>query len=96
MRTAMAAASRPGTDPDRLSFNIAWHAARDQVTSAADVIAADTADLAGTIGRQALAALLPARRQRVTPGSSSERSPSTKPEAIPTAPATKPRSAPAS
>jgi hypothetical protein len=69
MRTAMAdaAGTRPGTDPDRVSFTIAWQAARDQVTSAAGVIAGDTSDLAGTIGRLALATLLPARRLRVSP-----------------------------
>jgi hypothetical protein len=69
MRTAMAdaAGTRPGTDPDRVSFTIAWQAARDQVTSAAGVIAGDASDLAGTIGRLALAALLPARRLRVSP-----------------------------
>jgi hypothetical protein len=54
----------PASPPSRSLY---WQAARDQVTSAADVIAADTADLAGTIGRQALPALLPARRQRVSP-----------------------------
>jgi hypothetical protein len=69
MRTAMAdaAGTRPGTDPDRVSFTIAWQAARNQVTSAAGVIAGDAADLAGTIGRRALAALLPARRLRASP-----------------------------
>jgi hypothetical protein len=64
---ADAAGTGAGTDPDRLSLTIAWQAARDQVTSAAGIIAADPADLAGTIGRQALATLLPARRSRVTP-----------------------------
>jgi hypothetical protein len=69
MRIAMAdaAGTRPGTDPDRVSFTIAWQAARDQVTSAAGIIAGDAADLAGTIGRQALATLLPARRKRASP-----------------------------
>ena len=69
IRTAMAdaAATRPGTDPDRVSFTIARHAARDQVTRAAGITARDAGDLAGTIGRQALAALLPARRQRASP-----------------------------
>ena len=69
MRTAMAdaASTRPGTDPDRASFTIAWQAARDQLTAAAGVIAGDAADLAGTIGRQALATLLPARRKRASP-----------------------------
>jgi hypothetical protein len=69
MRTAMAdaAGTVPGTDPDRVSFTVAWQAARDQLISAAGVIMADTADLAGAIGRQALADLLPARRQRASP-----------------------------
>jgi hypothetical protein len=69
MRTAMtdAAGARPGTGPGRLSFTTALHAARDQVTRAAGITAGNPADLAGTIGRQALAALLPVRRQRVSP-----------------------------
>jgi hypothetical protein len=69
LRTAMADATStaPGTDPDRASFTIAWQAARDQLIQAAGVIAATAVDLAGTIGRQVLAALLPARRLRVSP-----------------------------
>ena len=57
----------PGTDPDRASFTIALQAARDQVIQAANVIAGETIDLAGTIGRHILASLLPARRLRVSP-----------------------------
>jgi hypothetical protein len=57
----------PGTDPDRASFTTALHAARDQVLQAAGVIAAETIDLAGTIGRHVLGNLLPARRLRVSP-----------------------------
>jgi Transposase DDE domain/Insertion element 4 transposase N-terminal len=57
----------PGTDPDRASFTIALHAARDQVIQAAGVIAGETIDLAGTIGHHILAGLLPARRLRVSP-----------------------------
>jgi hypothetical protein len=57
----------PGTDPDRASFTTALHAARDQVIQAAGVIAGETIDLAGTIGRHVLASLLPARRLRVSP-----------------------------
>jgi hypothetical protein len=57
----------PGTDPDRASFTIALQAARDQVIQAANVIAAETIDLAGTIGRCILDDLLPARRLRVSP-----------------------------
>ena len=69
LRTAMADATstQPGTDPDRASFTIAWHAARDQITQAAGVIAGTITDLAGTIGRHTLAGLLPARRQRASP-----------------------------
>ena len=57
----------PGTDPDRASFAIALHAARDQVIQAAGVIAAETIDLAGAIGRRVLDNLMPARRLRVSP-----------------------------
>jgi transposase IS4-like protein/DDE family transposase len=57
----------PGTDPDRASFTIALQAARDQVIRAANVIAAETIDLAGTIGRHILGNLLPDRRLRVSP-----------------------------
>lgn len=64
---ADAAGTAAGTDPDRLSLSITWQAARDQVTTASGITAADPADLAGTIGRHALAALLPARRPRISP-----------------------------
>jgi hypothetical protein len=57
----------PGTDPDRASFTTALHAARDQVIQAAGVIAGETIDLAGTIGRHVLDNLLPARRLRLSP-----------------------------
>ena len=57
----------PGTDPDRASFTIALHAAREQAIQAAGVIAGETIDLAGAIGRHILAGLLPARRLRVSP-----------------------------
>jgi hypothetical protein len=69
LRTAMADATAtvPGTDPNRASFTIAWHAARDQLIQAAGVIAATVTDLAGAIGRHVLAHLLPARRLRVSP-----------------------------
>lgn len=56
-----------GTDPDRASFSVALHAARDQVIHAAGVIAGETIDLAGAIGRHVLDNLLPARRLRVSP-----------------------------
>jgi hypothetical protein len=69
LRTAMADATScvPGTDPDRASFTIAWQTARDQLTRAAEIIAGTIIDLAGTIGRNVLASLLPARRLRVSP-----------------------------
>ena len=57
----------PGTSPDRASFTIALQAAREQVIQAAGVIAAETIDLAGAIGRHILDNLLPARRLRVSP-----------------------------
>jgi hypothetical protein len=69
MRTAIADAviTRHGTDPDRASFTIALSAARDQVILAAGVTASPAAGLAGTIGRQVLAALMPRRRPRTSP-----------------------------
>jgi hypothetical protein len=53
LRTAIAdaAATVPGTDPDRASFAIAPGAARDQVILAAGVTGGPAADLAGNIGR---------------------------------------------
>lgn len=67
LRTAMVAAAEsvPGTDPDRASFTVAFQTARDLVTNAAGVVT-DTIDQIGTIGRQILANLLPARRLRVS------------------------------
>lgn len=69
LRTAMADATntRPEADPDRASFSIAWQCARDQLIQATGVIAEAVIDLAGTIGRHVLAALLPARRLRACP-----------------------------
>ena len=69
LRTAIAdaAATVPGTDPDRASFAIALHAARDQVIQAAGIIAGPATDLAGKIGRLVLASLMPRRRLRVSP-----------------------------
>jgi hypothetical protein len=64
---ADATITAPGTDPDRASFTIALQAARDQVIQAANVIAAETIDRAGSIGRHILANLLPARRLRISP-----------------------------
>jgi hypothetical protein len=69
IRIAMtdATATRPGTDPDRASFTVALHAARDQIIQAQGVIAETTIDLAGTIGRAVLDQLMPARRLRLSP-----------------------------
>lgn len=67
LRTAMTDAtnSEPGVDPDRASFSIALHAARDQVVHATGVIADTVIDLVGKIGRLVLDDLLPERRLRV-------------------------------
>lgn len=67
LRTAMVDATdtRPGTDPDRASFTIALNTARDQITQAAGVIADTVIDLAGVIGANVLADLLPDRRIRI-------------------------------
>jgi hypothetical protein len=69
LRLAMADATstQPGVDPDRASFTIALHTARDQLIQAAGVIAATSIDLVGKIGRQVLDNLLPDRRLRVSP-----------------------------
>jgi len=69
LRIAIADATltTPDVDPDRGSFTVALHAARDQLIKAAGVIADTTVDLAGAIGRQVLDGLLPARRCRTTP-----------------------------
>jgi hypothetical protein len=69
LRTAIADATigQPGIDPDRASFTVALNTARDQLIQAAGVIADTVIDLAGTIGRHVLAALMPDRRLRVTP-----------------------------
>lgn len=69
LRTAMADATstRPGLDPDRAGFSIAYQAARDLLVQASNVIAGTVIDLVGTIGRHVLAHLMPARRLRVCP-----------------------------
>jgi hypothetical protein len=68
LRMAMtdAAASRPGTDPDRAGFTTALETARDQVVLAGGIVPGDEDGLAGAIGRAVLARLLPARRHRVS------------------------------
>jgi hypothetical protein len=67
LRTAMVHASetQPGTNPDRASFTIALHTAREQLINAADILT-DTAETIGAIGRAILAELLPARRLRIS------------------------------
>jgi hypothetical protein len=69
LRIAIADATltAPDVDPDRGSFTVALHAARDQLTKAAGVIADTTVDLLGAIGRQVLDNLLPERRCRTSP-----------------------------
>jgi Insertion element 4 transposase N-terminal/Transposase DDE domain len=64
---ADATASQQTLSPDRGSFTVALHAARDQLIHAAGVIADTTIDLVGTIGRAVLADPLPPRRTRVSP-----------------------------
>ncbi|MGH3158523.1 MAG: hypothetical protein ACRDNF_18390, partial [Streptosporangiaceae bacterium] len=59
------AATRPGPDTDRISLTIILHTARDLVTTATGILPAGPPDLAGDIGRAALAGLLPARRPRI-------------------------------
>lgn len=69
LRQAMADATTTDlhTSPDRASFSIALHTARDQLIHAAGVIAQTTIDLLGKIGRAVLAKPLPDRRSRVSP-----------------------------
>src|SRR5262249_8480361 len=64
---ADATATAPGADPDGASFSAALQAARDQVIQAANVIASETTDLAGAIGRAVLDPPMPRRRLRVSP-----------------------------
>ena len=58
---------RADIDPDRASFTVARHTARDQIIAAAGVIADTVIDLVGVIGAQVLEHLLPARRVRTNP-----------------------------
>jgi hypothetical protein len=55
------------TTPDRGSFTVALHAARDQLVHAAGIIADTVIDLVGMIGRAVRNDLLPTRRTRVSP-----------------------------
>jgi hypothetical protein len=63
---ADATAGHP-TSPDRASFTVALHPARDQLIHAAGVTAGTTIDLTGHIGRAVLASLLPPRPTRICP-----------------------------
>jgi hypothetical protein len=69
LRTVMADATdtQPCINPDRAGFTIALHAARDQITQAAGVLADTVIDLVGAIGRLVLTNLLPDRRVRTSP-----------------------------
>jgi hypothetical protein len=69
LRIAIADATiaRPDLDPDRGSFTIALHAARDQLIQAAGVIAETAIDLVGVIGRHVLDNRMPNRRSRTNP-----------------------------
>lgn len=62
-----ATASTRSTSPDRGSFTVALHTARDQLIHAARVITGTTIDLVGKIGHAVLTDLLPPRRTRVSP-----------------------------
>jgi Insertion element 4 transposase N-terminal/Transposase DDE domain len=59
-----AVATRPGTGPDRASYQIATQAAQATVVQARNILTGPS-DLAGTIGRAVLANLHPPRRPRV-------------------------------
>jgi hypothetical protein len=63
--------TRPDVDPDRGSFSIALHAARDQLITATGLLTDTTPtaviDLVGELGRQVLDHLMPARRSRSNP-----------------------------
>ncbi|WP_264916119.1 transposase [Mycobacterium kiyosense] len=69
LRIAIADTSlaNPTISPDRLSFTVALHAARDQVVHAAAAITETTTDLIGRIGAAVLNQPLPARRSRSSP-----------------------------
>lgn len=69
LRTTMTEATdpHPRIDPDRASFSIALHAARDQLIMAAGVIADTVISLIGAIGTLVLANLMPDRRVRTSP-----------------------------
>jgi hypothetical protein len=60
-----AAQSRPGTDPDRCGFTVAYQTARDLVIQAEGILP-HTPDAIGVIGHRVLDCLLPSRRPRVS------------------------------
>jgi len=68
LRTAVTDAVQavPGTDPDRISYQVAVETAQNLVTTARN-IAGPVGDLQGDIGRAVLASLNPPRRPRVCP-----------------------------
>jgi hypothetical protein len=72
------AADTAGVDPDRGSFTIALHTARDQLIQASNIIADTKADLTGAIGRQVLAQLMLNRPSAATAASSIAPSPNTR------------------
>jgi hypothetical protein len=59
--------ARADLDPDRGSFTVALHAARDQLIAATAVTADTVVDLVGVIGQHVLDQLMPARRLRTNP-----------------------------
>ncbi|MFI6063555.1 IS4 family transposase [Streptomyces sp. NPDC051286] len=63
---ADAVADRPDLDMDRLSFTVLLQTATDTIACASGIAPDGPTDLAGAIGRAALAALSPARRRRRT------------------------------
>jgi hypothetical protein len=62
-----AIATRPGTDPDQASYQVALHTAQNLLTTASNIITGDDTDLQGDIGRAVLANLHRPRRPRVSP-----------------------------
>jgi hypothetical protein len=60
-----AASTRPALDPDRISFTVALHTARNQVILATAIDCPTGDPRLGPVGRAVLADLLPPRRQRI-------------------------------
>lgn len=59
-----AVTTQPNVDPDRASFTVAIHTARNQVITAGAIACPTTDPLLGAIGLAVLSSLLPPRRQR--------------------------------